>query len=64
VTNFWLRSGDTSSSNNFLSFLENTLEKLENKEICEKQYQANDWKTARKNNEVMRLDFAVLFSCY
>jgi hypothetical protein len=33
VTNFWLRSGDTASSNNFLSFLENTLEKLENKKV-------------------------------
>ena len=104
VTNFWLRSGDTASSSNFLSFLENTLEKLENKkvslvrldsgfcsddimsyledkpkplryivaakfyhpiqrliagsenwiplddgiEICEKQYQAQGWKTARR----------------
>jgi hypothetical protein len=104
VTNFWLRSGDTSSSSNFLAFLENTLEKLENKkvslvrldsgfcsdsimtylegkekplpyiiaaklykpiqhliagsenwifidngiEICEKQYQAKDWKTTRR----------------
>jgi len=104
VANFWLRSGDTASSNNFLSFLENTLEKLESKkvslirldssfcsdnimsylegkekplnyivaakfykpiqrliagnenwiflddgiEICEKQYQANDWKVARR----------------
>jgi hypothetical protein len=102
VANFWLRSGDTASSSNFLAFLENTLEKLENKkvslvrfdsgfcsdeimsyleekpmnyivaakfyhpiqrliagnenwivlddgiEICEKQYQANDWKTARR----------------
>ena len=102
VTNFWLRSGDTASSSNFLSFLENTLEKLESKkvslvrmdsgfcsneimsyleakplnyivaakfyhpiqrliagnenwifldegiEICEKQYQANDWKTERR----------------
>jgi len=33
VANFWLRSGDTSSSNNFLAFLENTLEKLENKKV-------------------------------
>jgi hypothetical protein len=102
VVNFWLRSGDTASSSNFLSFLENTLEKLENKkvslvrfdsgfcsdeimnyleekpinyivaakfyhpiqrliagnenwiflddgiEICDKQYQANHWKTARR----------------
>jgi hypothetical protein len=102
VANFWLRSGDTASSSNFLAFLENTLEKFENKkvslvrldsgfcsdeimsylekkplnyiiaakfyhpvqrliagnencillddgiEICEKQYQANEWTTARK----------------
>jgi hypothetical protein len=102
VANFWLRSGDTASSSNFLSFLENTLEKLKNKkvslvrldsgfcsdeimeyleekplnyiiaaklyhpiqrliagsenwvllddgiEICEKQYQAINWKTARR----------------
>jgi len=104
VANVWLRSGDTASSNNFLSFLENTLEKLENKkvslirldsgfcsdsimsylegkekplnyivaakfyspiqhliagtenwilldegiEVCEKQYQAKDWKAARR----------------
>ena len=33
VANFWLRSGDTVSSSNFLSFLENTLEKLENKKV-------------------------------
>jgi hypothetical protein len=33
VANFWLRSGDTASSSNFLSFLENTLEKLENKKV-------------------------------
>jgi hypothetical protein len=33
VANFWLRSGDTASSTNFLSFLENTLEKLENKKV-------------------------------
>jgi len=31
VANIWLRSGDTASSSNFLSFLENTLEKLSNK---------------------------------
>jgi len=104
VVNFWLRSGDTASSSNFLSFLENTLEKLENKkvslvrldsgfcsheimsyletrdnplkyiiaakfyhpiqrliagnenwlflddgiEICEKQYQANEWEAPRR----------------
>jgi hypothetical protein len=33
VANMWLRSGDTSSSNNFLSFLEDTLTKLKNKTI-------------------------------
>ena len=33
VANMWLRSGDTSSANNFLSFLENTLSKLQNKTI-------------------------------
>lgn len=31
VANMWLRSGDTSSSNNFLSFLEDTLHKLGDK---------------------------------
>jgi len=29
----WLRSGDTSSANNFLGFLEDTLSKLKNKTI-------------------------------
>jgi IS4 transposase len=54
VTNFWLRSGDTSSSNNFLSFQrliagsENWIMIDNGIEICEKQYQANDWKTARR----------------
>lgn len=33
VANMWLRSGDTSSANNFLSFLEDTLSKLKNKTI-------------------------------
>jgi hypothetical protein len=33
VANMWLRSGNTSSSNNFLSFLEDTLSKLNNKTI-------------------------------
>ena len=33
VANMWLRSGNTSSANNFLSFLEDTLEKLKNKTI-------------------------------
>jgi len=33
VANFWLRSGDTSSGSNFISFLENTLEKLEGKKV-------------------------------
>lgn len=33
VANMWLRSGNTSSSNNFLSFLEDTLSKLQNKTI-------------------------------
>ena len=33
VANFWLRSGDTAASSNFLSFLENTLEKLENRKV-------------------------------
>jgi hypothetical protein len=31
--NLWLRSGKTSSANNFLSFLEDTLSKLKNKTI-------------------------------
>ena len=29
----WLRSGDASSANNFLSFLEDTLSKLKNKTV-------------------------------
>jgi hypothetical protein len=33
VTNFWLRSGDTGATSNFLSFLENTFEKLGNKKV-------------------------------
>jgi len=33
VANMWLRSGNTSSANNFLSFLEDTLHKLKNKTI-------------------------------
>lgn len=33
VANMWLRSGDSSSANNFLSFLEDTLQKLENKTV-------------------------------
>ena len=33
VANMWLRSGDTSSANNFLSFLEDTLHKLKNKTV-------------------------------
>lgn len=33
VANMWLRSGDTSSANNFLSFLEDTLSKLKNKKV-------------------------------
>ena len=33
VANFWLRSGDSHTSNNFLSFLENTIEHLEGKKI-------------------------------
>lgn len=33
VANFWLRSGDAHSSNNFLSFLEDTLSRLKGKKI-------------------------------
>jgi hypothetical protein len=33
VANMWLRSGNTSSSNNFLAFLEDTLFKLKNKTV-------------------------------
>lgn len=33
VANFWLRSGNSTSSNNFISFLENTLSRLENKTV-------------------------------
>ena len=31
--NFWLRSGDTSSSNNFKAFIEDTISKIKNKNI-------------------------------
>ena len=33
VANMWLRSGNTSSANNFLAFLEDTLSKLKNKTV-------------------------------
>jgi len=33
VANFWLRSGDSGTTNNFLSFLEDTLHKLHGKEV-------------------------------
>ena len=33
VANMWLRSGDTSSANHFLGFLEDTLSKLKNKTV-------------------------------
>jgi hypothetical protein len=33
VANMWLRSGNSSSANNFLSFLEDTLSKLKNKNV-------------------------------
>jgi hypothetical protein len=33
IANFWLRSGDTSSSNNFKAFLEDTIGKIKNKTI-------------------------------
>ena len=33
VANMWLRSGNSSSANNFLSFLEDTLSKLKNKKV-------------------------------
>lgn len=33
VANMWLRSGDTSSANNFLSFLEDTFSKLRDKQV-------------------------------
>jgi len=33
VANMWLRSGNTSSANNFLAFLEHTLSKLKNKTV-------------------------------
>jgi hypothetical protein len=33
VANMWLRSGDSSSANNFLGFLEDTLSKLKNKTV-------------------------------
>jgi len=33
VANFWLRSGNTSSANNFISFLEDSLSNLGNKTV-------------------------------
>ena len=33
VANFWLRSGDASSANNFVSFLEDTLSKFGDKKV-------------------------------
>lgn len=33
VANMWLRSGDTASANNFLSFLDDTLQKLKDKKV-------------------------------
>ena len=33
IANFWLRSGDTSSSNNFKAFFEDTISKIKNKTI-------------------------------
>ncbi len=33
IADMWLRSGNTSSANNFLSFLEDTLSKLKNKKV-------------------------------
>ena len=33
IANFWLRPGDSGTTNNFLSFLEDTLEKLPGKEV-------------------------------
>ena len=33
IANFWLRSGDSYTTNNFLNFLEDTLTKLENKKV-------------------------------
>lgn len=33
ITNYWLRPGNTSASNNYLSFLEDTLSNLQNKKV-------------------------------
>jgi hypothetical protein len=33
VANFWLRSGDTSSANNFIGFLEDTIANFGNKKV-------------------------------
>ena len=33
IANFWLRSGDTSSSNNFKAFLDDTMAKIKGKTI-------------------------------
>ncbi len=46
VANFWLRSGNTSASNNFLSFLEDTLSRLEGKKVglirCDSGFYSDD----------------------
>ena len=33
IANYWLRPGNTGATTNFLSFLENTLERLHNKKV-------------------------------
>lgn len=64
VANMWLRSGDTNSSNNFLSFLEDTLSKLKNKTVSLIRldsgfFQANilDYLELKKMNYVVAAKF-------
>ena len=68
VANFWLRSGDTASSSNFLSFLENTLEKLENKKVSlvrlDSGFCSDDIMSYLENREGKPLNYIVAAKFY
>jgi len=55
IANFWLRSGNTSASNNFLGFLEDTMSRLENKKIglirCDSGFYSDDIFNYLENHE-------------
>jgi hypothetical protein len=60
VANMWLRSGDTSSANNFLSFLEDTLTKLKNKKISLIRLDSGFYQTTILNYlEQKQMDYVV-----